>query len=150
MCVLKYAVVELLFDDCLGWLNWAHSERTLPPLQLITQGSDNITGVDGLLQPDGSMCQVQGGRYEQADNGVVYDCPGSDPVSGAPDGPGCDAIFNKSTCKLTAYVRHALSAVAADADAVASRHDCPEYGSITLCHVDVCVRACRMWVRRPW
>ena len=37
----------------------------------------------------------QGGRYEQADNGVVYDCPGSDPVTGAPDGPGCDAIFNK-------------------------------------------------------
>lgn len=50
------------------------------------------------------MCGVQGGRYEQADNGVVYDCPGSDPVSGQPDGPGCDAIFNKSTCKLTAYV----------------------------------------------
>ena len=62
------------------------------------------TGVDGLLQPDGSMCGVQGARYEQADNGVVYDCPGSDPVTGLPDGPGCDAIFDKSTCKLTTYV----------------------------------------------
>jgi hypothetical protein len=48
-------IVELLFDDCLDWLNWAHEQRTLPPLNLITQGSDNITGVDGLLQPDGSM-----------------------------------------------------------------------------------------------
>lgn len=39
-----FAVVELLFDDCLDWLNWAHEHRSLPPLQLITQGSDNITG----------------------------------------------------------------------------------------------------------
>ena len=96
-------IVSLLFDDLLDWLEWAHERRTLAPLNLITQGSDNITGVDGLREPDGAMCNVQGGRYEQADNGVVYDCPGSDPVSGQPDGPGCDAIFNKSTCKLTAY-----------------------------------------------
>eukprot|EP01043_Picozoa_sp_COSAG02_P060027 COSAG02_NODE_7761_length_2859_cov_1.892391_2_plen_131_part_00 len=39
------AVVELLFDDCLDWLNWAHDHRRLPPLHLITQGSDNITGI---------------------------------------------------------------------------------------------------------
>lgn len=40
-----FAVVELLFDDCLDWLNWAHEHRRLPPLHLITQGSDNITGI---------------------------------------------------------------------------------------------------------
>lgn len=73
-------IVELLYDDLLDWLTWALQHRTLPPLNLITQGSDNITGVDGQRQPDGAMCHVQGGRYEQADNGVVYDCPGSDPV----------------------------------------------------------------------
>ena len=68
-------IVSLLFDDLLDWLEWAHVRRTLGPLNLITQGSDNITGVDGLKEPDGAMCNVQGGRYEQADNGVVYDCP---------------------------------------------------------------------------
>ena len=44
-----FAVVELLFDDCLDWLNWAHEHRRLPPLHLVTQGSDNITGILLLL-----------------------------------------------------------------------------------------------------
>lgn len=95
----------------------------LPPLNLITQGSDNITGVDGTIMPDGSMCTVQGGRYEQADNGVVYDCPGSDPVSGQPDGPGCDAIFNRSTCKLTAYNVGQTSMVMMELQALADLAD---------------------------
>jgi putative isomerase len=119
-------VVELLFDDLLDWLNWAHDRRRLPPLNLITQGSDNITGVDGLRQPDGSMCGVQGGRYEQADNGVVYDCPGSDPVSGQPDGPGCAAIFDTATCKLTAYNVGATSMVMMELDALAELADAIE------------------------
>ena len=124
-------IVKLLFDDLLDWLNWAHAQRTLPPLNLITHGSDNITGVDGLRMPDGAMCQIQGGRYEQADNGVVYDCPGSDPVTGLPDGPGCASIFDTATCKLTSYnigqtsmVMNELESLATLADAI-SRDEGP-------------------------
>ena len=116
-------VVELLFDDLKDWLDWAHEHRTLGPLNLITQGSDNITGVDGVRQPDGAMCTVQGGRYEQADDGVVYDCPGSDPVSGTPDGPGCAAIFDTSICKLTAYNVGQTSMVMVELESLATLAD---------------------------
>ena len=55
--------------------------------------------------------------------GVVYDCPGSDPVTGLPDGPGCAAIFDTSTCKLTAYNVGQTSMVMMELESLASLAD---------------------------
>eukprot|EP01047_Picozoa_sp_COSAG01_P060953 COSAG01_NODE_7542_length_3158_cov_2.027460_1_plen_334_part_00 len=112
-----------MFDDLKDWLDWIHEHRRLAPLNLITLGSDNMTGVDGVRMPDGAMCQVQGGRYEQADDGVGFDCPGSDPVTGQPDGKGCAEIFNTSSCKLTAYNVGQTSMVMMELESLATLGD---------------------------
>ena len=93
-------LIELLFDDLYDWVQWVDDRRLLGPQNLVTLGSDNISHMGG----DGhTACTIQGGRYEQADNGPGFDCPGSDPVTGRPDGPGCGAIFNQTLCKMTTY-----------------------------------------------
>ncbi len=92
-------LVELLFDDLYDWISWMLTRRTLPPLGLITLGSDNITA----QVEEAAMNKLQGARYEQADDGPGFDCPGSDPSTGRPDGPACDEIFNRTTGLLTLY-----------------------------------------------
>eukprot|EP01043_Picozoa_sp_COSAG02_P022723 COSAG02_NODE_1189_length_13995_cov_7.850101_9_plen_647_part_00 len=72
-------VVELLFNDLLGWHEWFIRRRTLQPLGLICLGSDPINVSSGYgdssVDPnDWNVNQMQGARYESGqDNSPLYD-----------------------------------------------------------------------------
>jgi len=62
-------LVELLFDDLLGWSDWFLRERILQPSGLVALGSDFIAG-----NTDGSTNHMQGARFESGlDNSPMYD-----------------------------------------------------------------------------
>jgi putative isomerase len=62
-------LVELLFEDLLGWNDWMARARTLGPLGIVSLGSDTIDGYG-----DWSAGMMQGARYESGlDNSPMYD-----------------------------------------------------------------------------
>ena len=78
-------LVELLFDDLLGWHDWFVRRRTLLPLGLVCLGSDPINTTagagDSRVDPnDWNINQMQGARYESGqDDSPLYD-EGSEPL----------------------------------------------------------------------
>jgi len=65
-------LVEVVFDDLMGWNNWFWNYRRLAPLNLICLGSDP----NPPTWNDGSVNTLQGARYESGlDNSPMYDSP---------------------------------------------------------------------------
>jgi len=62
-------LVELLFDDLLGWSDWFVADRMLGPLGLVSLGSNTVDGF-----ADYSPGNMQGARFESGlDNSPMYD-----------------------------------------------------------------------------
>lgn len=62
-------LVELLFDDLLGWSDWFARERVLQPAGMIALGSSFIDG-----HADSAAHTMQGARFESGlDNSPMYD-----------------------------------------------------------------------------
>ena len=72
-------IVELLFDDLYGWLDWFWTRRRLQPVGLICLGSDPINTTAGMggseVDPnDWNVNQAQGAAYESGqDNSPLWD-----------------------------------------------------------------------------
>lgn len=98
-------LVELLFDDCVGWVEWFWAKRRLRPLGLVALGSDAGAMASRFNAPSTKSARLESGM----DNSPMYD---GDDFDGA---SGLMRLYDVGMSSLVASELRALASLARSA-----------------------------------